>query len=80
MKFVAVNEKEIGKFYKRTKILELVENFKASGIKVARVEDWNYVSAKVGVNSINVSIKHFKISGVHAFVRDGEIYLVRTDD
>ncbi len=80
MRFVAVNEKEIGKFYKRTKILELVENFKESGIKVAKVEDWNYVTAKVGVNSINNSIKYYKIRGVHSFLRNGEIYLVRTDD
>ena len=65
--------------YNRTKILELIENFKDSGLECAKLMDWHYVSAKSGANTITQSIKHYKIAGVHAYNRKGEIYLVRTD-
>lgn len=65
--------------YKRTKVLELIENFKDSGLQYAKLMDWHYVTAKSGANTIVQSIKHYKIAGVHAYARKGEIYLVRTD-
>lgn len=79
MYFVKAEPNERKRGFKRTKLLALIEDFKNSGLDLARVEDWEYVSAGVGANAIRVAIKHFKIGCVHVFTRNGNIYLERTD-
>lgn len=80
MHFVKTNLKRKDSFYKRTKVLAVIEDFKNSDIEVAKLVDWKYASAKTGANTLNQSIKHYKIAGVRAFQKNGEIYLVRIDD
>lgn len=80
MYFVKTDLKKKDGFYKRTKVLAILEDFKDSDIEVAKLTDWNYASAKTGANTFNQSIKHYKIAGVRAFARNNEIYLVRIDD
>lgn len=79
MYFVKAEPHERKKGFKRTKLLALIEDFKNSDLDLARVEDWEYVSAKVGANAINAAIRNFKIGGVRAFTRKENIYLERTD-
>lgn len=79
MHFVKAEPHERKKGFKRTKLLALIEEFRDSGLDLARLEDWNYTSAKVGANAVNAAAKHFKIGCVHAFTRNGNIYLERTD-
>lgn len=80
MYFEPMKKTELPNFYKRTKNQKIIEDFIASGAEAAILKDWEYASAKTGTNSINETIKHFKIGGVHAYARKGQIYLVRTDD
>lgn len=75
MYFVEADIKKVGN-YKRTKIFALLEDFKNSGMKCARVEGWSYASPKTGANSINDSIKRYKFYGIKACAKHGEIYLV----
>lgn len=65
--------------YKRTKVLEILEQFKESGFECARVVDHNYAEAKSGVNAFRKAIHRFGINGVEVCIRNGEIYLVRVD-
>ena len=80
MHFVKTDLKRKDGFYKRTKVLATLEDFKESGIEVAKLVDWSYVSAKTGANTLNQSIKHYRIAGIRAFQKNGEIFLVRIDD
>lgn len=79
MYFEPMKKTELPNFYKRTKNQKIVEDFVASGAEAAVLKDWEYASAKTGTNSINETIKHYKIGGVHAYARKNQIYLVRTD-
>lgn len=79
MYFVEADPNEIKKGFKRTKLLAMIEEFKNSELPLARLEDWDYVSARTCASAINAAAKRFKIGGVHAFTRKGNIYLERTD-
>lgn len=68
-----------GKIRKITKINKLLDDFIASGIKVAKLEDWEYSTASGGAGNINRSAKTFGINTVKAITRNGEIFLVRQD-
>lgn len=68
-----------GKLRKRTNINKLLDDFLASGIKVAKLENWEYCTAGGGAGNINRSAKTFGIKTVKAITRNGEIFLVRQD-
>lgn len=75
MYFVEADIKKVGN-YRRTKIFALLEDFKNSGMKCAKLEGWSYANTKTGTTSITESIKRYKFYGIHAVTRRGEIYLV----
>lgn len=77
MRFVEVSKKDLIGTYKKTKNLEILDAFKSSGLEYARLEEWNYTSATSGACSLNKAIKTFKMSGIRAFSRNGQIYLVK---
>ena len=64
---------------KITNITNLLDSFMESGIKVAKLEDWEYVTAQSGAGTINRAAKRLGIHTVKAVVRNGEIFLIRTD-
>lgn len=68
--------KEAPKFYKKTKLFSLLSDFRDSGFKHAKLEDWKYSRPRCGASAINESAKKFKFEGIHAYTRRGEIYLV----
>ena len=65
--------------YKRTKVLDILEQFKESGFECSRIVDHNYKDARSGANAFNRAIQRFGINGVRVCIRDNEIYLVRVD-
>lgn len=77
MKFVKCDMSEIGITYKRTKNLTILDEFRKSGLECARLEEWDYKDACCGAGSLNKAIKHFKMPGIRAFSRNGQIYLVK---
>ena len=79
MYFVVADISEAKMRYKRTKVLDILERFKASGFECSRIVDHNYANAKSGVDAFRVAIKRFGINGVDACTRNDEIYLIRTD-
>lgn len=62
---------------KITNITNLLDRFMESGIEVAKLEDWDYVTAQSGAGTINRAAKRLGIHTVKAIVRNGEIFLVR---
>lgn len=68
--------KETPKGFRSTKILKLLEDFRDSGIAVARLEDWDYVTAGSGTGTINRAAERFGMSFIKARSHNGEIYLV----
>lgn len=69
-------EEKNPKFYKRTKLFALLDDFSKSGIRVAKLEDWHYVNAESGRNALARAIKHFKFYGLTIKISNGEIYLI----
>ena len=62
----------------RTKMFKFLTDFQNSGLKCAKIEDWNYVSAESCQSSILAACKHYKILNIKAVIRKGEIFLVNT--
>lgn len=77
MRFVECDISELGRGYKRTKILTILDEFQKSGLECARVEDWEYATASSGAGTLNKAIKNFRFAGMKAFSRNGQIYLVK---
>ena len=63
---------------KRSKNLELLEEFLSSGMKCAMIEDHHYCSADSGQNSLRQSIVRFGLSEIEVRVHNGNLYLVNT--
>lgn len=78
MRFTVCDINE-AKFYKRTKNLKLLEDFRDSGAHCARVEDWSNKNNYVCARSLNGSIKRFRFSNFKAIARNGEVYLINEE-
>lgn len=68
-----------GKFYKKTKLNKLLEEFEQSGLKIAKLEDCHYSTAAGGAGNINRAAKNFGYLHIKAHSRKGEIFLCRED-
>ena len=68
-----------GRIRKKTNVTKLIDDFTNSGIQVAKLEDWEYVTAISGAGTINRAAKRLGIHTVKAVTRNGEIFLVRQD-
>lgn len=78
MKLVECSINEIGS-YKKTKNLEILEEFLNSGLACARVEEYTQVSANGCSTSLKTSIKRYNLHGMDAIRRKDNVYLIRTD-
>lgn len=77
MKFTAHNYDDLRKSKRPCKLIKLVIDFKNSGLKCAKIEDWKYPSAYIGANVITASCKRQKVyPSIRAITRDNEIYLI----
>lgn len=68
-----------GYIRKKTNVTKLIDAFLDSGMQVAKLEEWEYVSAISGAGTINRAAKRLGINTVKAITRIGEIFLVRQD-
>ena len=64
--------------YKRTANQKLLESFLESGLECAKVRDWEQSTPSVAANAFKKTAKLYGLR-VDAFVRDGEVYLVRKE-
>lgn len=71
---------EVPKFYKRTKNLELLEEFIQSGEKCVRIDGWEerYQNRTSLQSSMNNSIRKFNVTQVKCIVRGNEVFLINT--
>lgn len=78
MRFTVCDINE-AKFYKRTKNLKLLEDFRDSGAHCAKVEDWNNKNCYVCTGSLRNSIRRYRFSTLQAITRNGEVYLINKE-
>lgn len=71
---------EVPKNYKRTKNLELLEEFIRSGEKCVRIDGWEeqYRNRTSLQSSMNNSIRKFKVTQVKCIVRGDDVCLINT--
>lgn len=81
MRLVPVKANEIKSVwgYAQSKNLGVLEEFRDSDLDCVKVEDWTQAQAFSCSNSLNASIKRYKMNNLKAFVRDGEVYLIKKD-
>lgn len=63
--------------YKKSDNLLLLEEFRDSGMKCAKVEGFTQKTAGYCATSLNASIKRYKMFNIRAMTRKGKVYLVR---
>lgn len=68
-----------GYIRKKANVTKLIDDFLNSGMQVAKLEDWEYVTAISGAGTINRTAKRLGIRTIKAVTRNGEIFLVRQD-
>ena len=77
MKLTPIKEKLGINFYKKTKWLEIIDEFVNSEMKCAKLEEWDNKSSKSAATALNNSIKRFNKKGIKAIERKGEVFLVK---
>jgi hypothetical protein len=78
MRLVPYDKKLVGSYYKRTKNYDILLEFVNSKHDCVRVEGWTHKKARYCATSLQMSIKRFNMGGVECFVRNGEVYLIKT--
>lgn len=66
-----------GRIRRKTNVTKLIDDFLNSGMQVAKLEDWEYVTARSGSGTINYAAKKLGIRTIKAITQNGEIFLVR---
>ena len=69
--------KSIKSTFKKCKNQEILEEFQNSEFDCVKVLAWNNSSAHSCVNSLNASIKRFKLLGLKAITRKDEVFLIK---
>lgn len=64
--------------YKHTKNQKILEEFVESGLDCVKVEDWTQKTARGCASSFNTSIGVYKMTGIKAISRKGEVFLIKT--
>lgn len=79
MKLTPVTEIEnLGvNYYKKSKWLEIIDEFVNSEMKCAKLEGWTHKTSSSAASAFNVSIKRFNKKGIRAIERKGEVFLVK---
>lgn len=80
MKLVAYDVRKLGGvkgFYKKSANLELLEEFANSNMICAEVVDYHQRDARSCANSLNGSIKRYKMNNIEAHERKGKVFLIK---
>lgn len=78
MRLVKVNEEDV-RYFKKTKNLELLEEFINSGESVCEVVDYTHQDAKSAYWSLRNSVIRFGFNKISVATRKGRVYLIRED-
>lgn len=78
MRFIPANLPKNTDGYKKSPNSILLEDFLSSGPTCAEVVEYNTKKSYYCTQSLNNSIKTYKMPGVKAITRDGKVYLVNS--
>lgn len=78
MKFEKYDIKNVGMHYKRSSNMKLLDEFKKSGLKCAKVTEWNHSKATFCSSSIQQTIKRYKeeYKDIVCILRGDEVFLI----
>lgn len=78
MKFEKYDIKNIGMHYKRSSNMKLLDEFKKSGLKCAKVTEWTHNKASFCSSSIQQTIKRYnnEYKDIVCILRDDEVFLI----
>lgn len=81
MKMVPYDPKNVPThmYYKTTKILGYLEEFRSSGLTCVKLEDYPYKNSKSCAAAFKNAAKRFDMNNIDAITRIGEVYLIRKD-
>lgn len=73
-------EREKVRYYKKTKNLEILEEFMNSGLECAKIEGYSHKNAKSAQSCLYSSMKRFGLKGIAVVVRKGNLFLLRVNE
>lgn len=81
MRLVECDKSEINlkNYKKKTRWLEVIDEFMESDVKCCRIEDYTNKSAASCESSLNHAIKRYNKKGIKAVIRNGIVYLVKIE-
>lgn len=79
MRLVPYDRKKIKRFYKMSDNYQILKEFAESDHDCMKVEGWTCKTAGYCATSLNGSIKRYKINGMFAVSRKGEVFLIKTE-
>lgn len=65
-------------YYKKSELLKILEEFTESDMESAKIEDYSHKSASSCVASFGNAIRRYKMNGIKALTRNGEVFLIKT--
>ena len=74
MRLIPTEYKDV--MYKKTRLLDLIEEFEAMEADCVCLEDNGYTSATAAVSSLNSAAKRYGRTHIKAFSRSNKVYLV----
>ena len=72
-----VDLNEIKKFYKRTKVQSILQEFQNSEYEAVRLDDHGYKNASTDAATFAKSISRFKMLGIKVITRNQNVYLIK---
>lgn len=77
MRLVPYDVNQLKPRMKRTKCLEVLEEFEKSGLTCAEIEDFTQKSAKTCAVSFCNAIKRFRMNNISVRTSKGRVFLIR---
>lgn len=82
MRLVPTDRSELKKFYKKTALQELIEEFQNMDCDCVEVAgaDKHYSNMASGQSALKTSIKRYGAVGIQASAHNGKLYLIKTSE
>lgn len=79
MRFEPAKLEKARMYYKSSANVELLEKFRESGLKCAKVLDYIHAKPTNCTSSLNNTARRYKMSNIRAVTVNSEIYLINTE-
>lgn len=77
MKLVPYDVNKVTDYHKKSKLLDILDEFRDSDYDCVKIENYDHVSAYSCAASFVKSIKRYHYDNIQAVARKGEVFLIK---